>query len=183
MSPRATSVLLAVLLALAAEMFTGCGGDGVEETTTAGSVATTEAPTAAENAVSEEGKGGGGGHEETPEAEDAEAELISAKGQIMNAAGAFLASPKTEEVCGELVTQNLLASSYGGLQGCLDGRPNPTLAKRSRLEPPEIDGDRATVVATPDGGLYDGVEVEFTLVLEGETWLVDSVAADVPVGP
>jgi hypothetical protein len=35
----------------------------------------------------------------------------------------------------------------------------------------------------PDGGPYDGTEVKASLVLDEGTWKVDSLQADVPVGP
>jgi hypothetical protein len=168
------------MLIVGALILSGCGDDVGETGPAAATEATVEST--APDGTGSEGEPDGGepahnnGHGK-PE------EPISAEGQIMNATGAFLASPESDEVCGDLVTENLLQQSYGDLQGCLQGRPKPTLAKRSRLELPDIDGSSATIVATPEGGLYDGVEVEFTFVLEGDTWLIDSVSADIPVGP
>jgi hypothetical protein len=164
---RLTTVLVMGSLALVA----GCGGD--EETT---STATDAVPT--ETAAPETSP--------KPEAEEIPVDELTGLNddqRIVEGAMAFLVSSDSEEVCEELVTDALLRQSYGGLQGCLQGRPKPSLANGGKLGQPKIDGGTATVVATPDGGLYDGVEVNFTFVLEGDTWLIDSVSADIPVGP
>lgn len=167
----------AVLLAGALALVAGCGDDEESTTPTVEEAVQTEAGGASTKGESDEKQPNEGGPD------DSDLVAPQPEMQITEAAVAFLVSPDSEAVCKDLVTTNLIEASYGSVSGCLDGRPKPTLADSVKAAEPKVDGSEATVVATPDGGLYDGVEVEFTLVLEGETWLIDSVSADIPVGP
>ena len=176
---RATTLLAAILLAGALAL-AGCGDDGGETSAETATQVMTETTAAEESGTGEEGDEG---KQEDDGSGLSEPAPPPAEVQVERGAEDFLISPDSAKVCEDLVTDDLLKQSYGSLQGCLQGRPKPTLAKTAEVTKPKVDSVEATVTATPDGGLYDGAEVEFTFVREGESWLIDSVSADIPVGP
>jgi hypothetical protein len=176
MKSRLSSILL-LIVALA--LLAGCGDDGEETTTTTATAleeTTTEADTTSTGPGTPQGSEGG-------DDELAEEAAPPAGVQVERGAEAFLVSPDTDLVCRKLLTENAVKESYGSTSACLQSRPKPTLAKSVEVAKPDVGEAEATVTATPDGGLYDGVEVEFAFVAEDETWLIDSVSADIPVGP
>ena len=92
---------------------------------------------------------------------------------------AFLSSPDADLVCDELITEKFLRASYGDRAGCVAGRKPASLASQATLSA----GPDDVVTAEPQGGVYDGDELAFTLVPSGGGFAIDSVRSDAPVGP
>lgn len=121
------------------------------------------------------------GEEEAPEVSSAQP--VADEDLIRGTVTAVLSDPDSGTICTEMVSERLLTASYGNLQGCLDGRPQESLAADSKVSDVVVEGSSATAVAEADGGVYDETEIEIELVRLGGRWQVDSMRADVPVGP
>jgi hypothetical protein len=95
-------------------------------------------------------------------------------------------SETAETICDLLVTPDYVQAAYGDRAGCLAAQKPGALAETAEVTEIGKLGTKATAVAIPSGGPYDGVDVQVTLLpavdLEG-AWLVDSLVADVPAGP
>lgn len=168
---------LPAALAALALLAAGCGEDDETTATSADTTAATATTTAPAEPLEGAAETAGGA------ADDPASALPPAEAQIEAGVKVFLMSPNGEQVCGELLSDEALESFYGSRNGCLEGRPNATLADSVKIARPKVQESTATVTAVPKGGLYDGIEVEFTFVSEGGLWLIDSIQADVPVGP
>ena len=159
----------------------GCGGD--EEPSPAGSTDTEtpdEAATTAEpppgGAGPANGSGGDGG------AADPGPEPLTAA-QLTDIVGRFFTSADPALACRELVTARLIRSAYGDRAGCEAAQVPAAAAGRVRFDDIEISRTRAVATVTPKGGASDGVELTAELVPAGGEWRIDSLDADVPVGP
>ena len=89
-------------------------------------------------------------------------------------------------ICDELVTPDYVTTAYGDRAGCIAAQRPGALADSVTVAEVEQAGARASAVAVPAGGPYDGVDVEVDLVAAGDledAWLIDSLLADVPAGP
>ncbi len=134
-------ILCGACLALAA-----CGG---------GDGTTTNSTSAVEGSgVATESDGAGAEGEDVPSAAPSDEQ------QVRVAIEALLIDPDNEYVCGEVLSEKLLRTAYGDLQGCLDGRGGPTLADSAKIEGLAVEGATASANAVPKGGLYDGEDLE-----------------------
>jgi hypothetical protein len=96
----------------------------------------------------------------------------------------LLASDPSKACRGDFVTGHYLRSAYGGLQGCIKaGSPSSAVANALRSYEEHTEGDHATVIVRPQGGLYDGEKLTVSLVQENGTWKVDGLKSNAPVGP
>jgi hypothetical protein len=175
-----------IAVALSALALGACGDDEDQPGTTTTTAAAT--PTEAEATIGEEpvaekpnGDEGGGGSSEDESSQPQRPLGVEAVVEAVLTDGA---SP--EQACGALVTDRFVRVAYGSRQGCLAARAPGATARTVEVTDVSESGERASAVAVPRGGPYDGVEVEVELVaypaLEG-AWLVDSLLADVPPGP
>lgn len=96
---------------------------------------------------------------------------------------AFLSSPDAGKVCDELLTPSFLREAYGDRAGCLSARKPATLADPDSQQTVNPNGSRTLVRAEPKGGVYDGQKLKIIVVREGDTYLIDSVESNAPVGP
>lgn len=167
-----------LLVAIPLLLLGGCGeGEGESTSDPAAGDSTTSTTSSATTTETTPGADGREGTEPAAEPRDDEA-LIEA------AIGSLLSDPDSRSVCKTVVTDDFVVASYGDLQGCLSGRPQDSLARGAvKISAIEVAGERATAVAKPEGGAYDGVAIDVELVLEGRTWKVDGLTADIPVGP
>lgn len=94
-----------------------------------------------------------------------------------------LASGDPSRACDRSVTQAYVVSVYGDRAGCDAAQASGGAAKSVRASGIAISGDEATAVAVPAGGPSNGESLDVSLVREGETWKVDSLRSDIPVGP
>lgn len=177
---RALVTIAALIAALAA--LAGCGGD--DETTTAAQSATSttaaESTTTSTEATTDDSSGPGGGTDDG----GGGGEASSGPGSDPESAlEAFFTSGDPDLVCGELATQELLASAYGDERGCRQAQVPAAIPKSIDIKEIEIDGETTEAVVVPDGGPNDGFEHEVVLVHEGDAWQVDSLEADIPAGP
>ena len=174
---RAGLALLAVGI-LAAGLLAGCGSDDEEpatESAQTSSAGSTEADPAAT---------GGGGEPDTGEPEAARPEVGPlTPAQLTDIAGRVLTSGDPKLACEELVSQRLVRDAYGDRSGCAAAQVPGSVAERVRFSGIDISADSAVVTAVPAGGVSDGIELTVRLVRSEDGWLVDSLAADVPVGP
>lgn len=187
-APKPLSLLAA--LALFALPIAGCGDDEETSTaaeTTAATASSTEATVSSTQlSVEEPPDAGAEGDKDTSVADGGvEATMSPEAADPESAATAFLVSSDTDLVCGELIAPPAFSSTYGTVAGCREGRPPASLAKDVEVEDLTVAPDEKSATATlvPNGGVYDGVPVEFELSSDGTRWLIASVKADVPVGP
>jgi hypothetical protein len=162
-------VRLGLVVAIVAAAFAGCGGDGDD---TAGPD-TTPTPTRASTTTSTANSSNGASAPASPAPDAA----------VRAGAGAVLTSSDPAEACGKYVTDHYLAVAYGGRRGCIDAQDPGSVADELDFKNLHIEGDRATAVVVPSGGLYDGERVTVSLVRHGPYWAVDELKAKIPVGP
>ena len=161
----------------------GCGGEEEQPTTpsastrpvSTASTASTTAPTTepTTTAPADDGSGGEGGGD----AED------SPGSNPETALEAFFVSGDPDLVCGELATDDLVADAYGDEAGCRAAQAPGATPESIEIVELETSGETTEAVVVPEGGPNDGFEHDVTLVLEGDSWLVDSLEADIPAGP
>ncbi|MBK5118253.1 MAG: hypothetical protein JJE23_15240, partial [Thermoleophilia bacterium] len=108
---------------------------------------------------------------------------LSDSKQVSLAIEALLIEPDNDLVCDQVLSEKLLRSAYGDRQGCRNQRRPQLLGESAKINGLEVDGDIATAVAIPKGGLYDGEKLEIVAVREGDTWQIEQFIADIPVGP
>jgi hypothetical protein len=153
----------------------GCGGGGGGFTSTVATPDTTSTQ-GAEASSSTTTSSAGGGDTGSP------AGLTQSQG-IRAAVEATLASRDPEQACGTYATQHYLRTAYGGRGGCLQAqRPGSAATSLKSLQVQTSDGT-ARASTTLNGGPYDGQRVRISLVKENGAWKVDSLHANVPVGP
>ncbi len=167
------------VLVLIAAVLASCGDEPTDPTTI--SVATTEttAPAESEAPVPPDDSAG-----DPSAADDPGADRPRSVEDVVTAV--LTGSETPETICDDLVTPEYVATAYGDRAGCIAAQRGGTLADSIEGTFGNASGETATVVVTPKGGPYDGVDVEVELVaaadLEG-AWLIDSLLADVPAGP
>jgi hypothetical protein len=94
-----------------------------------------------------------------------------------------LLTSSSPAVCSSgVVTKRYLEKSYGGHQGCVRAQKPGSVADHVDFKELRIEGDRATAVVVPSGGLYDGERISVLLVRDPR-WAVDELHSNVPVGP
>ena len=165
----------ATMLSLCAAIALGAGCDDDDEAGTTTPPAENTSPSAGGGYSS---GGGGGDNEKAPVPKQTDARAI------FEAVSAVLRGGDPDQACAELVTERFVREAYGDEQGCRAAQatqqPTPPL---DEFERKEISGESAHVVVIPEGGPYDGVEVDVDLVSDGDLWKVDRLRADVPPGP
>jgi hypothetical protein len=173
--------LVAALAALA--ILVGCGGD--DETTSStpaaeGTYTVATGPTGPEAAeeVDPPAETEGGNDDSSGDGGS-----TGAGSDPESALNAFFTSGDPDLVCGEIATPELIASAYGDERGCRQAQVPAAVAKSIEIKELETDGDETEAVVVPEGGPNDGFDHEVVLIREGDTWLVDSLEADIPAGP
>ncbi|MEO8093259.1 MAG: hypothetical protein ABI726_11215 [bacterium] len=150
--------LLAVTAALAA-----CGEKQEPATT---------APVTTQSTTSGGGGGGGQGGGQGP----------SPREQVTRAVEDVIGSGDVGAACVELVTAKYVKAAYGDEQGC-----KAAVSKQGSFDVAvskvEIQGDAATAKAKPARGPNKGETITAKLVLQGDTWRVDSLRSNAPAGP
>ena len=86
------------------------------------------------------------------------------------------------DICSEGLTPAFLRSAYGGNPGCDASRKPNALADSVSFTSFTGSGTRATIIATPQGGTYDGDKLTITMVKDG-AWQIDDLRSNAPVGP
>jgi len=172
---RGRLAALAVVLVAAPGIF-ACGEDepapapaetGADESGTT----TTEA-----ESTSEETAATGGGD---PSAEGPDDQAL-----ITETLEGFLAGSDPAKACRELVTERFLRRAYGNTAGCEAAQKAAKPADDAGVEDIMVHPDSvAQALARPRGGIYDGQKLRAELVLDDETWRLDSLRSNVPVGP
>jgi hypothetical protein len=164
------ALLVATLLAVA------CGEESPERTS-AGTAAEGEAVVTESGEVSDDSAaadaGNGGGEKRLP----------SDREQVKAAIEALLTDSDSGRVCRRVMTDGLVQTAYGDLQGCLSGRGNEPLARSVRIRSLVLEGDAAGAEAIPTGGIYSGETLEVEAVRDPGGWRIDGFIADIPVGP
>lgn len=165
--------ILAAVLAAAALLLAGCGEK--DEPETAGPVVPQSATgTDAGSTTAEEA---------TTTEQDGDQGQASAETLIRASIVEFLAGSDPALVCGEILTESFLRKAYGDRQGCLEGRRPGSLAASQQIGDVRVMDSTASAVARAEGGVYDGQRLAVELVAADESWQIDSIDANVPVGP
>jgi hypothetical protein len=152
----------------------GCGGGSGSTSTVAGRD-TTPTQRAGTSSTTTTSSAGGG-------ATGSSAGLSQSQG-IRAAVEATLASRDPQQACGTYATEHYLRAAYGGQGGCLQAQRPGSAATSLKSLQVQVSGGNARAAATLNGGPYDGQLVRIKLVRESGTWKVDSLHANVPVGP
>lgn len=166
LAPIVASTLVAVALTLA-----GCGeksepptsGPVVTQTTTGGGGGSPQPTTTSAT--------GGGGQPATDE------EKI--KTTVMD----FLVKPNDPSVCDVLITPRFLKQSYGNRQGCVSARKPSALANGVIVQQGPVKNGSVVVTAQPQGGVFGGETLKVTVVRVGNSWRIDRISSNAPVGP
>jgi hypothetical protein len=176
-------MILAVAAAFAGAA--GCGGgEEPTSTTSAATSSTTVPPETTQAAPTEEEQPVDDGGADEEDAEGTGGVAADSPGSDPESAlEAFFVSGDPDLVCGELAADELLSSAYGDEQGCRAAQAPGATPKSIEIVSLEESGDSAKAVVIPTGGPNDGFEHEVVLVREGDSWLVDSLEADIPAGP
>lgn len=170
-NPHRTPV---ALIALGATLLlASCGGDDEPTQTTAPAVTGADEQAVAESAPSVAAP------EDEPSADPA-----TDRQSIHSSLQAVLTSSDPREVCSEYVTERYVREAYGDGAGCERAQADTRLATAARVSrivvlPESV----AQASVMPDGGPYGGDRLRAELVLDGGVWKVDSLRANVPVGP
>ncbi len=172
---KSSRLILLVVCLLAAPLLAACGDSSdADQSTATGSGPSANPTTGAEGPSGETDASGG---------EDTAAPGLSDSKQVSLAIEALLIDPDNDLVCDQVLSEKLLRSAYGDRQGCRNQRRPQLLSESTKINGLEVDGDTATAVAIPKGGLYDGEKLEIVAVREGDTWQIEQFIADIPVGP
>ncbi len=172
---KSSRLILLVVCLLAAPLLAACGDSSdADQSTATGSGPSADPTTGAEGPSGETDASGG---------EDTAAPGLSDSKQVSLAIEALLIDPDNDLVCDQVLSEKLLRSAYGDRQGCRNQRRPQLLSESTKINGLEVDGDTATAVAIPKGGLYDGEKLEIVAVREGDTWQIEQFIADIPVGP
>jgi hypothetical protein len=183
---------LAALAALCVLLLAACGSDDDGDGATGGGLygsaqegasedSTATEPVEEPSGASSEGAGESGSEDEG--GSGGEAVELPPREAVRVSLTAVLAGGDPEAACGSFVTETYLDTAYGGRGGCVGAQAPAAVAKTLDLRSIAVDGDRARAIVVPNGGVLDGQKLTVGLVLEGGVWRVDSLRADVPVGP
>ena len=85
--------------------------------------------------------------------------------------------------CSKYVTDAFVNSAYGNEQACEAAVASGGTADSLKTGKISVSGDKATITVVPHGGPSSGEKVTAKLVLDGDTWKIDSLNSNVPVGP
>lgn len=169
---RGAAIALLATLLIAAGLAGGCGGDDEQAPTAEG----TSAAGSTESAPAEQGAEG------TEGATGAEPEPLT-PAALTDIVGRFLTSGDPAIACREVVTDELIRSAYGDRSGCAAAQVPGSVADRVRVSGIGITDSTAVATAVPEGGVSDGVDLTIKLEQTDGVWLIDSLSADLPVGP
>ena len=166
---------LLLLAAGAAVALAACGSDPEPVQTTAAAVTgadsgepTTEATQAAT----------------TDPADEPAADPASDREAIAASIETVLTSSDPRAVCIEFVTERYVRRSFGDRRGCTRAQQDTKHASKVRVSRIVILPDSlAQAWVVPTGGLYSGKRLRGQLVLDSGIWKVDSLRANIPVGP
>ncbi len=163
----------AAALVLAAMALAGCGGDSASDEGGVPAITGGTADPAEETAPGTA----------VPEDEPA-SNPKSDEDRIKRTLELILTGSDPSLACRDLVTDRYLRRSYGDADGCRAAQAQVRTARRVAVDEVVISPDSvAQAVARPAGGIYDGESLRAELVLDAGTWKVDSLRANVPVGP
>jgi hypothetical protein len=169
-------IALAALATLLSLPISGCGGGGSSSTT---------ASTGATGASGATGAGGAHGKPGQQGPTSDQGPPSATTGGVQVAIQQALAPDDSAAACREFVTPAYLKAAYGGEEGCEQAVQAGGTASSVRVEGiyVNLNAGTAKANATPTGGPNDGETLHVQLVLEGNTWKVDSVESNAPVGP
>ena len=105
---------------------------------------------------------------------------------VRSAVEAVLTSNDPADVCGRFATERYLKAAYGDKQGCVRAQQPGSAARSLKSFGVAQEAGQGTSVvadAVPVGGPYGGHTVHVGLVFAGDRYRVDSMKADLPVGP
>ena len=97
---------------------------------------------------------------------------------------AVLVGADPAQACNALVTERFVRTAYGDRSGCEQAQSKKAAADRIDVSGVAMVSEghgQAQVKA--HGGVYDGQKLRADLVRDGETWQLDSLTSNVPVGP
>jgi hypothetical protein len=175
---RTAGAAALAIAAIVAAAIAGCGGGG--SSTSAGTTTSGGTPggtASAQGTTTSTGSGnpfGGSGG--------------AAKGHtVADVLDAVLASGDPDKACStDYVTEQYLSAAYGDEQGCEQAQTPASAAKSVKIQGLEGGSSQegtATVKVMPNGGVYAGEKITVSLVKEGDSWKIDSLKSNAPVGP
>jgi hypothetical protein len=85
--------------------------------------------------------------------------------------------------CQKYVTERFVSSAYGDQQACVAAVASGGTADSLKTGKISVSSHHATITVVPHGGPSSGEKVTVKLVLDGDTWKIDSLNSNVPVGP
>jgi hypothetical protein len=104
-------------------------------------------------------------------------------GQALKAITEVLGGADRVAACETYATTNYVTTAFGDIDGCKAAISAGASSKGLEISTPDISGDSATSIVTPQGGPSAGEKIHVTLVKDGDVWKVDTAKANVPVGP
>lgn len=86
-------------------------------------------------------------------------------------------------VCEQFATARFVRDAYGDLRGCEAAQRPASAASSVEITSLSVQGGSASAAAIPRGGTNDGEELRIELIGQGDSWLIDSLESNSPVGP
>ncbi len=173
---RVAAVAAALVLAPG---LSACGDDDEPTQTTAPAETGVEETATSTTEASSTGENGG-----QPDDGGSSSEPVDNETEIMKTLEAVLAGSDPAAACNELMTERFLRRSYGDAAGCEAALRSAQPAKDAGVEDIVVHPESvAQASARPTGGIYDRQKLRAELVLDDETWKLDSLRSNVPVGP
>jgi len=86
-------------------------------------------------------------------------------------------------VCERYATARFVRAAYGDVKGCEAAQRPASAASSVEITSLSVRGGSASATAVPRGGASDGEKLRIELVGQGDSWMIDSLRSNVPVGP
>lgn len=183
---RNLRLLILLAAALSALIFSACGddesGDGEPASAATSTEEAVEAPPEPVTITDPGEAAPEGSSKPAKPTNPAKPTGLEGEGDAIETAKQFLLETDPEAACA-IATEKLLDRAYGGLGGCLKGRPPESLPDEVRIRSGAGGGTAYDFSIAVTGGVYDGQNVDVSTIYRRGGWLVDGLDADIPVGP
>lgn len=86
-------------------------------------------------------------------------------------------------VCEQFATARFVRRAYGDLKSCEAAQRPASAASSVEITSLMVRGGSASATAVPRGGTNGGEKLRIELTGQGDSWMIDSLKSNAPVGP